>query len=170
MSRGGLRRRVAGAQLPGGAAGAKAEPPAGERPRQDAAALRTAMDDFQSGVERAGSTPPPTDPPGPAGFPAPVTAPTDGRGGLSRRVPGANLAPGLRNQRIPRANRAPELPSPTAAQAALARRARDPEAERAALDAFTTGLARARDNGAAPAHQPPVSPAHQPPPTTGSQS
>jgi hypothetical protein len=54
---------------------------------------------------------------------------------LTRRVPGANLAPGLR---------AAKAQSPPLLRSAPKQyKARDPEAEKASLDAFATGLARA---------------------------
>lgn len=111
-SRGGLNRRVAGAQLPG-------LPPAAARPvrpRHDPEAARTALDDFHGAFARA------ADPP-----------PSSGRGGLSRRVPGENLAPGLR----PR----PFVSAPPAAPTGWRRR--DPESERAEFDKFALGLAKA---------------------------
>ncbi|MET0236899.1 MAG: nitrate- and nitrite sensing domain-containing protein [Kibdelosporangium sp.] len=130
-SRAGLKRRVAGTQLPGGASvprpgrlGAPAavtarpvlaSPPA---PTHDPAATRAALDSFQDGFAKA------------AAAPVPIT-----RDGLSRRVPGANLAPGLRHARA--------SSPPLAGSAPRQYKARDPEAERASLDSFATGLARA---------------------------
>jgi hypothetical protein len=107
--------------------------PDGGPPKQvhDASAARTTMDGFQSAVARAATVPA-----APAPAPAPAAAPTaprsenDAQLALTRRTPGANLAPGLRAPGVP-ARRAPE-PA-----------VRDPEAARAALDAFTAGFARA---------------------------
>ncbi|SDH67570.1 Signal transduction histidine kinase [Actinokineospora alba] len=112
-SRGGLNRRVAGAQLPGA-------PPAPPAPRQtrpvhDPDAARTALDDFHGAFARA------ADPP-----------PSSARGGLSRRVPGENLAPGLRPAAFA-----------SAPPAVRAWRSRDPESERAAFDKYAMGLAKA---------------------------
>jgi hypothetical protein len=56
------------------------------------------------------------------------------RDGLVRRVPGAQLAPGLRPQTA--AGR-------PAARAVVNRPRRDPAAERAAFDSFAAGLAKA---------------------------
>jgi signal transduction histidine kinase len=66
------------------------------------------------------------------GAQSPIPDRSGGRDGLARRVPGAQLAPSLRDQPagIPPLR---ETPRPT----------RDPEAERAAFDAYTSGLARA---------------------------
>jgi signal transduction histidine kinase len=111
--KGGLQRRVPGAQLPA------ATPRVPDRPQHDAhdaAAARTTMDALQTALARAAST---TAPP-PAG-PAPLT----------RRTPGANLAPGLRDT------------APGAAVRRHTRPPRDPEAERAAFDGFVAGLAEA---------------------------
>ncbi len=117
--RAGLQRRVRGAQLPAAAfPGADQVPTA--RPLHDPDAARSTMEAFQTAVARAGwtSTPPP---------PASSTGP----GSLSRRTPGANLAPGLR-----------EGPS-SASQRITAATQRDPEADRAAFDGFASGLAEA---------------------------
>ncbi|HEV2784318.1 MAG TPA: hypothetical protein VGX25_33445, partial [Actinophytocola sp.] len=120
-------------------------------------AVRTAMDDYQSAIAKAATVLPDRTgmrvPPSPlavrrsavAADPAPGPAPAE-HSGLTRRVPGANLAPGLRSQRIPKVSRAPDpgaAPADPAAWTAIARRTRDPDAERAALDAFAKGLARA---------------------------
>jgi signal transduction histidine kinase len=119
-SRGGLRRRVAGAQLPG-----TVEPPKPElhaaRPEHDPVAAKAAFDGYQSGVANAAASAIP---------PAPAVA---ARAGLTRRIPGAQLAPGLLQQRAGRQS----------ARVAADRPRRDPNAERAAFDGFTTGLAKA---------------------------
>jgi signal transduction histidine kinase len=165
-SRAGLKRRVAGAQIPGGAsipppsklgvpaavrAKPVAPPPPPAAPKHDAAAARAAMDGFQNAFAKAAAKPV-TDMPAaqgssPASSPQasaqPVTASPApppaakpiSRDGLTRRVPGANLAPGLRNAK---ASSPPLLRS-----APKQYKARDPEAEKASLDAFSTGLARA---------------------------
>ncbi|ONI80995.1 hypothetical protein ALI144C_20735 [Actinosynnema sp. ALI-1.44] len=170
-SRGGLKRRVAGAQMPGGAsipsagiAGptltttpvARPEPVAAPRhAQQDPAAVRADLDGFQQAFAKAAAVPagapakPLAPPPAPAAArtPAPVSAPAarhaeppqpaqtaEARAGLTRRVPGANLAPGLRTMKT---TSAPPLRVPQKF------RARDPEAERASLDAFSSGVARA---------------------------
>ncbi|MBC6446472.1 sensor histidine kinase [Actinokineospora xionganensis] len=112
-SRGGLNRRVAGAQLPG----TPPTPPAPRqsRPRHDPEAARAALNDFHGAFARA------ADPP-----------PSSARGGLSRRVPGENLAPGLRPAAFA-----------SAPPAVRAWHRRDPESERAAFDKFAMGLAKA---------------------------
>src|SRR6185369_746644 len=63
---------------------------------------------------------------------APIAAPQS-RDGLVRRVPGAQLAPGLRQQPAGR----------PVARVVANRNRRDPAAERAAFDAFAAGLAKA---------------------------
>ncbi|MGW5719763.1 nitrate- and nitrite sensing domain-containing protein [Amycolatopsis sp. NPDC003865] len=165
-TRGGLRRRVRGAQLP--APGATTAPVPGDRPRHDPDATRAAMDGFQSAFAKAAEvsameSDPPSAPP--TVVTAPVPAPGDGaslpvrvpgdsampashhqatppagvpatpqsRDGLVRRVPGAQLAPGLRQQPAGR----------PIARAVVNRTRRDPAAERAAFDAFAAGLAKA---------------------------
>jgi hypothetical protein len=119
-SRGGLRRRVAGAELPG-----TVEPPKPDlhaaRPEHDPVAAKAAFDGYQSAVANAAA---------PAIPPAPAVA---ARAGLTRRIPGAQLAPGLLQQRAGRQS----------ARVAADRPRRDPNAERAAFDGFTTGLAKA---------------------------
>ena len=147
-SRAGLRRRVRGAQLP--APGDNAA--AAEKPRHDPEATKAAMDGFQSAFAKAAevtamtSEPPSAPPtvvtapvPPPVRVPvtppptAPFTAAAAARDGLVRRVPGAQLAPGLRQQT---AGKPP-------ARAVVNRTQRDPAAERAAFDAFADGLAKA---------------------------
>jgi signal transduction histidine kinase len=110
--RGGLSRRVPGAQLPAATA-RTADPGTASRPLHDASAARTTMDALQTALARAAGTTP-------AG-PAPLT----------RRTPGANLAPGLRDT------------SPGAAVRRHTPPPRNPEAERAAFDGFVAGLAEA---------------------------
>ena len=144
-SRGGLRRRVRGAQLP--APGENAAP-AAEKPRHDPEATKAAMDGFQSAFAKAAevtamsSSPasPPTVVTAPVVPPvrtipptAPFTAADAARDGLVRRVPGAQLAPGLRKQTAGKPQ----------ARAVVNRTQRDPAAERAAFDAFADGLAKA---------------------------
>lgn len=141
-SRGGLRRRVRGAQLPAPGENAASVP---EKPRHDPEATKAAMDGFQSAFAKAAevtamtsepaSAPPtvitaPVSPPPPT---SPLLTATAMRDGLVRRVPGAQLAPGLRQQT---AGRPP-------ARAVVNRTQRDPAAERAAFDAFADGLAKA---------------------------
>jgi hypothetical protein len=115
-----LQRRVPGAQLPV-AALRSPEPTSTDSPVHDASAARTAMDAFQSAVTRAGNTTqsaPPVNPTGP--------------GSLSRRTPGASLAPSLREgQSAGGLRRVPTVSS------------RDPESARAAFDAYAAGLAEA---------------------------
>ncbi|WP_439384420.1 nitrate- and nitrite sensing domain-containing protein [Amycolatopsis lexingtonensis] len=172
-SRGGLRRRVRGAQLPD--AGATAAPPAETKPRHDPEATKSAMDGFQSAFAKAAevsATEPsaalsresaapdaalsresagpafspgdgaslPVRVPGDSAMPggavratAPAAAAPPTRDGLVRRVPGAQLAPGLRQQPAGR----------PIARAVVNRSKRDPAAERAAFDAFAAGLAKA---------------------------
>ncbi|WP_410611808.1 nitrate- and nitrite sensing domain-containing protein [Amycolatopsis sp. lyj-109] len=167
-ARGGLRRRVRGAQLPSpGTSAAVAD----TKPRHDPEATKAAMDGFASAFAKAAEvTAPPT-----AAFPkaaevtaltadlpaapptvvtapvsplpvrapvgaspvptAPFTAAAQSRDGLMRRVPGAQLAPGLRQQTAGR----------PLARAVVNRAKRDPAAERAAFDAFAAGLAKADD-------------------------
>ncbi|GAA4539415.1 nitrate- and nitrite sensing domain-containing protein [Amycolatopsis samaneae] len=147
--RGGLRRRVAGAQLPGSGGAATPPPPAETTPRHDPDAARHAFDGLQEGFAKAVvPTPEPVPPPPPAApappkpvVPAapPTLAQPLERGGLIRRVPGAQLAPGLRQQAArPRHAKAVATASPAAAWPR-----RDPDAERAAFDSFTAGLAKA---------------------------
>ncbi|HET6708728.1 nitrate- and nitrite sensing domain-containing protein [Amycolatopsis sp.] len=153
-SRGGLRRRVRGAQLPNPGASA---PAADSKPRHDPEATKAAMDGFASAFAKAAEVtalttdPPPAPPtvvtapvsPLPVRVPvdakpvatAPITAAAQSRDGLMRRVPGAQLAPGLRKQTAGR----------PLARAVVNRTKRDPAAERAAFDAFSAGLAKAED-------------------------
>jgi signal transduction histidine kinase len=145
-SRSGLRRRIAGAQLPGAAAvpaGMAAAPAPIRQPQHDPVAARDALDGFQSAFAQAAAKPEVTPPsiPAPAPEPAPQPAPEPAevpavRAGLTRRTPGANLAPGLRQ-------RAGE--TPVKVTVPPRKRLRDPEAERASFDAFSSGLARAVD-------------------------
>jgi signal transduction histidine kinase len=123
--RGGLRRRVAGAQLPGATSSAAVASPAPTVRLHDPNAARAAFDGFQSGVTRADTEPPDAR-----------------RGGLTRRVPGSNMAAGL-HKSTP--NRLLARPDPTWRQ-------RDPEADRAKLDGFMSGLSRA---AATTPHSPP---------------
>ncbi|SFW57941.1 sensor histidine kinase [Amycolatopsis australiensis] len=162
-TRGGLRRRVRGAQLP--TTGTSA-PVVDGAPRHDPDATKAAMDGFQSAFAKAAevsamTTDPPSAPPtvvthpvagdgsalpvrvpGESALPAartslpvraPVAAAPQSRDGLVRRVPGAQLAPGLRQQPAGR----------PIARAVVNRTRRDPAAERAAFDAFAAGLAKA---------------------------
>ncbi|MEV5720028.1 nitrate- and nitrite sensing domain-containing protein [Amycolatopsis mediterranei] len=159
-SRGGLRRRVRGAQLPSPGTSA---PVADTKPRHDPEATKAAMDGFASAFAKAAEAgdPPATTFPkaaevtalaGPPSAPvsplpvrvpedappvatAPLTAAERARDGLIRRVPGAQLAPGLRQQSAGR----------PLARAVVNRSKRDPAAERAAFDAFAAGLAKAED-------------------------
>ncbi|MEU5259925.1 nitrate- and nitrite sensing domain-containing protein [Amycolatopsis sp. NPDC021455] len=154
-TRGGLRRRVRGAQLPSpGTSTAAADE---GKPRHDPEATKAAMDGFASAFAKAAevtalTTDPPPAPPTvvtapvspppvrvPVGAPpvatAPITAAAQSRDGLIRRVPGAQLAPGLRKQTAGR----------PIARAVANRSRRDPAAERAAFDAFAAGLAKAED-------------------------
>ncbi|GGU16579.1 sensor histidine kinase [Lentzea flava] len=74
--------------------------------------------------------------------PPPVLAPDQaGRAGLTRRVPGANLAPSLRSN----TTATPAAPAP---ENTASWQDRDPAAERAALDAFANGLALGAAAGA----------------------
>lgn len=74
----------------------------------------------------------------------PATAPEgQGRAGLTRRVPGASLAPSLRTAAAPAPASAP-APEHTASPW----QQRDPAADRAALDAFANGLALGAAAGA----------------------
>ncbi|MEV4050703.1 nitrate- and nitrite sensing domain-containing protein [Amycolatopsis sp. NPDC049688] len=169
-TRGGLRRRVRGAQLP---SPGTSTPVADDKPRHDPEATKAAMDGFESAFAKAAevsamAAEPPSAPPtlvtAPVPPPAPVPSPDDGSGlpvrvpgksampavrtvatapiaaappqsrdGLIRRVPGAQLAPGLRQQPAGR----------PIARAVANRTRRDPAAERAAFDSFAAGLAKA---------------------------
>ncbi|MEV7042671.1 nitrate- and nitrite sensing domain-containing protein [Amycolatopsis sp. NPDC051061] len=132
-SRGGLKRRVRGAQLP--SPGTTAPVAAEAKPRHDPEATRTAMDGFQSAFARAASPGDGASLPArvPGGSAMAAEAPAS-RDGLVRRVPGAQLAPGLRPATA--AGR-------PAARAVVNRPRRDPAAERAAFDSFAAGLAKA---------------------------
>jgi signal transduction histidine kinase len=155
--RGGLRRRVAGAQLPGASAPVAPTPPAERQPRHDPAATKSAMDGFQTAFAKgagaplnadplAAAMPPPARQPAAQLQPAPRAAaelPPSGpgsRAGLIRRVPGESLAPGLRRQASALRKKPPGSLPPRAPRGWSAR---DPEAERSAFDAFSSGLARA---------------------------
>ncbi len=131
--RGGLQRRVPGAHLPA-AVGRPPESVPASAPLHDASAARTTMDAFQTAVARADSGP---------------QMPTgDGSASLSRRTPGASLAPGLRDV-------APDSPARRVITAPM----RDPEAERATFDGFAAGLAKAdRPTGPTTHDQPPGTP------------
>ncbi len=78
--------------------------------------------------------------------PFPVPPEQEGRAGLTRRVPGASLSPGLRTDITPAA------PPPAAEHAAASWQQRDPAAERAALDAFANGLVLGAAAGAGTHH------------------
>jgi signal transduction histidine kinase len=162
-SRGGLRRRVRGAQLPGPATSAPPEvkprhdpatsAPPEAKPRHDPEAIKAAMDGFQEAFARAAAMVPeppaavePATPALPVRVPAETLPPAFGRAvvaappaapptrdGLTRRVPGAQLAAGLREQAAAK----------QAARTVVHRPLRDPAAERAAFDSFAAGLAKA---------------------------
>ncbi|WP_410600228.1 nitrate- and nitrite sensing domain-containing protein [Amycolatopsis sp. lyj-90] len=146
-TRGGLRRRVKGAQLPGAP-----EAPSRQKSRHDPEAAKAAFDGFEAGLAKATggpaesvppqAPPPPVSPPAgnpmPMPMPTPTPVPAASRGGLTRRVPGAQLAPGL--------SKGPAARHQTARAAlntAKPKGMRDPEAERAAFDAFSDGLEKA---------------------------
>jgi signal transduction histidine kinase len=112
-------RRVPGAQLPTAAHERPDRAPA-LHAGHDAPAARAAMNAFQSALARA------------AGAPAQQSDPAAGPASLSRRTPGASLAPGLRDA-------ASGTPTPRATAA----RQRDPDAERAAFDGYVASLAEA---------------------------
>ena len=149
--RGGLQRRVPGAQLVETAT----SPPTSNSPaapsRHDAAAARETFDGYQSAIAQAtgiGAT-----------APVPVGSSTSDRAGLSRRVPGANLAPALRSA----------VGSTGAGSSASRAQLRDPDAELAAFDAFSAGLARAdraagSTDSASPRVPTPIGPAPVPQP------
>jgi signal transduction histidine kinase len=113
------RRRVPGAQLPAGSAVPQG-PGAGQR---DPAAARARMAEYQAAVPRTT----PVEPAAPAQAPAQPAMPT-----LTRRVPGAHLAPGLRDRQ-----------PGTAAPPVSGQRVRDPDTERARFDSYTSGWAQA---------------------------
>ncbi|MEJ3651599.1 ATP-binding protein [Actinomycetes bacterium KLBMP 9759] len=121
--RAGLRRRVPGAQLPEAAPAPPTAVPHRESGRlRDPEAERADLEAFETsfalGVGATG---------------APGAGPS--RGGLSRRVPGASLAPGLRSGSQERTGPAVAPPSPFPR--------RDPDADRRAFDGFADGFARA---------------------------
>ena len=135
--RGGLRRRVAGAQLPGSVPGsvpnATSAPraaqttrskPAARPPERDAARDRGVFDGYQSAFARASEH---------AVSPAGQTSPNGTRSGLTRRVPGESMAPGLR---VAKPGRPP-------ARMTTKWQERDPAADRTKLDEYMTGLSRA---------------------------
>ncbi|WP_410581546.1 nitrate- and nitrite sensing domain-containing protein [Amycolatopsis sp. lyj-108] len=130
-TRGGLRRRVKGAQLPGAP-----EAPSRQKSRHDPEAAKAAFDGFEAGLAKATTSPAAAA--APMSMPTPTPVPAASRGGLTRRVPGAQLAPGL--------SKGPAARHQTA-RAALnttkPKGMRDPEAERAAFDAFSDGLEKA---------------------------
>ncbi|MFD8496484.1 nitrate- and nitrite sensing domain-containing protein [Amycolatopsis sp. NPDC059657] len=145
-TRGGLRRRVAGAQLPGVGESTLVSMPAKKKVQHDPEAAKAAFDAYESGFAKANPpapepvvTPPAPEPVKPPPF-QPVAAaspqaPSAAHSGLTRRVPGAQLAPGLAQQ--------PAGRQPARMAASAPRHQRDPNAERAAFDAFSTGLAMA---------------------------
>ncbi|MBE1576469.1 nitrate- and nitrite sensing domain-containing protein [Amycolatopsis roodepoortensis] len=128
-TRGGLRRRVKGAQLPGAP-----EAPTRQKSRHDPEAAKAAFDGFEAGLAKA--TAPPAAVPAP--MPTPTPVPAASRGGLTRRVPGAQLAPGLAKGPAARHQTARAALNTTKPKGM-----RDPEAERAAFDAFSDGLEKA---------------------------
>ncbi|RSN53738.1 histidine kinase [Amycolatopsis sp. WAC 04182] len=128
-TRGGLRRRVKGAQLPGAP-----EAPSRQKSRHDPEAAKAAFDGFEAGLAKA--TAPPAAAPAP--MPTPTPVPAASRGGLTRRVPGAQLAPGLAKGPAARHQTARAALNTTKPKGM-----RDPEAERAAFDAFSDGLEKA---------------------------
>ncbi|MFI6308083.1 nitrate- and nitrite sensing domain-containing protein [Amycolatopsis thailandensis] len=145
-TRGGLRRRVKGAQLPGAP-----DAPSRQKSRHDPEAAKAAFDGFEAGLAKAttGSPqdpvppqapPPPVSPPAgnPMPMPTPTPVPAASRGGLTRRVPGAQLAPGLAKGPAARHQTARAALNTTKPKGM-----RDPEAERAAFDAFSDGLEKA---------------------------
>ncbi|WP_370944887.1 nitrate- and nitrite sensing domain-containing protein [Amycolatopsis sp. cg5] len=147
-TRGGLRRRVAGAQLPGAGESTLVSMPAKQKAQHDPDAVKAAFDAYESGFAKANPpapepvappAPPQPEPVKPPPFqpvaPASAQAPSAAHSGLTRRVPGAQLAPGLAQQ--------PAGRQPARMAATAPRHQRDPNAERAAFDAFSTGLAMA---------------------------
>ncbi|EMD27062.1 sensor histidine kinase [Amycolatopsis azurea] len=147
-TRGGLRRRVKGAQLPGAP-----DAPSRQKSRHDPEAAKAAFDGFEAGLAKATTSspreavppqapPPPVSPPAgnpmPMPMPTPTPVPAASRGGLTRRVPGAQLAPGLAKGPAARHQTARAALNTTKPKGM-----RDPEAERAAFDAFSDGLEKA---------------------------
>ncbi|MEV7553561.1 nitrate- and nitrite sensing domain-containing protein [Amycolatopsis sp. NPDC089917] len=144
-TRGGLRRRVKGAQLPGAP-----DAPSRQKSRHDPEAAKAAFDGFEAGLAKATAPaeepvppqapPPPVSPPAgtPMPMPTPTPVPAASRGGLTRRVPGAQLAPGLAKGPAARHQTARAALNTTKPKGM-----RDPEAERAAFDAFSDGLEKA---------------------------
>lgn len=154
----GLWRRVPGAQLPA-AMSVPGRHSAPERSKQNALAMRSQMEDYQwaiaeaarrmdagpTGNQPAGHEPPAAQLSAPAppshGAPpprgttasAPVVGNRERRGGLTRRMPGTHLAPGLRHQQ----------PAEGVEVTGTGWEARDAEAERFAFDALAAGFAQA---------------------------
>lgn len=117
----GFSRRVPGAQAPAAAARPPEAAPTARQPR-DASAIHAAMDAYQAAVA--------------PGAPRQQGAPPVGQPTLARRVPGANLAPGLR----------PQAAAAADPHRGGAWRARDPDAAREIFDAYSTGLAHGRQH------------------------
>ena len=139
--RNGLNRRVPGAQLPVGPPRPLAGP---NRPAHDPFSSRDALDDLQTAVARADSiavawadstaVASADSTPVARGDSVPTqTSDTNpGPPSLSRRTPGASLAPGLR-----------EAPPKTPIRQGRAAPTRDPEAERSNFDGYADALAEA---------------------------
>lgn len=121
-TRGGLHRRVAGAQLPGSVASRSVDPgPVRRQPHHDPAAARHGYGELEAGFGRAtGATPR-------AG-----EQPVGQRSGLTRRVPGVSMAPELRSHRA----------RPATGGGPVPRWVRDPAGERAQFDAFEAAVTR----------------------------
>ncbi|HET6286622.1 MAG TPA: nitrate- and nitrite sensing domain-containing protein, partial [Amycolatopsis sp.] len=132
-TRGGLRRRVKGAQLPGAP-----EAPSRLKSRHDPEAAKAAFDGFEAGLAKATTSPAAAAAPMSMPMPTPTPVPAASRGGLTRRVPGAQLAPGLAKGPAARHQTARAALNTTKPKGM-----RDPEAERAAFDAFSDGLEKA---------------------------
>ncbi|GAB2810984.1 sensor histidine kinase [Lentzea nigeriaca] len=112
-------------------------PVVSDEPEHLAGELTAEITLVSSAIARVAVQPQPAPPP-------PAMAPEQaGRAGLTRRVPGANLAPSLRTSTGTTAK-----PAAPAAENTASWQDRDPAAERAALDAFADGLALGAAAGA----------------------
>jgi hypothetical protein len=146
-SRGGLNRRTPGARLSTGHPRPAVPRPG---PARDALAEQVTVDAFMAGAARADGGPPEPGPNQPD--PRKPTADTGhNRGGLTRRVPGAQLAPSVA-RRVAAGpvglapatgtdGRRPADSPPTGSAV------RDPDLERAQLNRFLDGFARGLNTG-----------------------
>jgi signal transduction histidine kinase len=147
-SRGGLNRRTPGERLPTGHAQPAAPHPAGAR---DARNEQATVNEFTAGASSADGGPPEPEP----GQPDPQKLAADmkpSRSGLTRRVPGAKLAPSARAAASGPVCDAPASGAngrPPAQSHQTGGVGRDPDLERAQLNRFLDGFARGADTGTA---------------------